>query len=51
MLKDSNQHYGSLDIVIAQSAPAVNPDGTPCGEVVDLLAAMRSGQRPNVVGL
>jgi hypothetical protein len=43
-------HYGTLERVIARSEPAAYSDGRK-GEVVDLIAAMRSGERFDVVGV
>lgn len=42
-------HYGSLEKVIAQAKPAVDQHGRPSGEIVDLLAAMKSGERHDVL--
>lgn len=44
-------YYGSLERVIGQARPAINSDGTPHGEIVDLIAALRSGSQMEVVGI
>ncbi len=44
-------HYGSLDRVIGEARPAIDHHGRPCGEIVDLVAAMRSGERVDILGI
>lgn len=44
-------HYGSLREVIAQAKPAFDASGRPCGEIIDVMAAMRARPKPDVVGL
>jgi hypothetical protein len=44
-------HYGSLEQVFAQALPAIGPDDKPCGEIVEIFAAMKSGEKPDVVGV
>jgi len=43
-------HYGSLAKVIAASEQVIDMEGKP-REIVDLVAALRAGQRVDVVGL
>ena len=43
-------YYGSLSKVIAASEQAIDMEGKP-REIVDLVAAMRAGQKMDVVGL
>lgn len=44
-------HYGSLERVIAQSRPAFDDTGNQHGEIVDLIAAVKSGEKMDVVGI
>jgi hypothetical protein len=44
-------HYGSLRQIIAEAKPAIDQNGRPCGEIVDIVAALRARPKPDVVGL
>ncbi len=45
-------HYGSLERVIAEAKPAIDgKTGKRCGEIVDFVAALRTGEKLDVVGV
>lgn len=44
-------HYGSLREMIEEAKPAVDLNGRSCGEIVDIMAALRARPKPDVVGI
>jgi hypothetical protein len=44
-------YYGSLREVTEEAKPAIDSNGKPCGEIVDVMAAMRTRPKPDVVGI